>query len=140
MSWLRSNILIYYVFEEIIYHSTWDDLCSIHSFMYIFHIVRAQTSVVQAISFIDILLPVVRFRSSRELLNNALRNTLRFVSPIPLLILLVLWARLEGYVPCKTFSIPHKLAGILTDVKRNCGVRISKNLKIRTHFRNPKSS
>lgn len=90
----------------------------------------------QAISFIDILLPVVRFRSSRELLNNALRNTLRFVSPIRLLILLVLWASPEGYMPCKTTSIPHKLAGILADVKRNCGVPISKDLKVSSYIHN----
>lgn len=125
-----------YVPKEIIYHSTRDNLCSI-PFMYIFHIVRAQTSAVQAISFIDVLLPIVRLRFSRELLNNALKNTLRFASPIPLLILLALWASPVGYTLCKTTSVPHKLAGILADVKQNDGVPISKELKVKTYFRNP---
>lgn len=107
--------------------------------MYIFHIVRAQTSAVQAISFIDVLLPIVRLGFSRELLNNALRNTLRFASPIPLLVLLALWANPVRCMPRKTTSVPHKLAGILADVKRNGGVLISMDLKVKTCFRKPLS-
>lgn len=126
------------MFEEIIYHSTRDDLCSIHSFMYIFHIVRAQTSVVQAISFIDILLPVVRFRSSRELLNNALRNTLRFVSPIPLLFFWYFGQVLKGICCVRPPQYRINLLVYWRNVKRNCGMPISKDLKVRTYFRNPK--